>query len=192
MAFENPSRIEVFLHGLVEHYLLSPWYRAYAESLGLRGDERVVELGSGSGALSRHLARCLGGGGRLTCVDLSATWMAVARRRLRGLDNVAFQVGDAARLGLPQRAFDAAVIHFTLHDVEPEARAPTLQALASALKADGRLFIREPTRESHGIQPEEIRRLMGEAGLHELRGQSARSLARGPIYTGTFAPRSGE
>ncbi|MFO8008668.1 MAG: class I SAM-dependent methyltransferase [Candidatus Brocadiia bacterium] len=190
MAFENPSRLEMFLHGFVQHYLLSPWYRRYAESLGLRADEAVIELGSGSGALSRHLARCLADGGHLTCVDLSEAWTRVARKRLRRLGNVTLRAGDISRLDLPEDAFDAAVMHFTLHDIEEGARMPVLQALAPVLKPDGRLFIREPTREDHGMQPDEIRRLMTEAGLQEVDAQCARSLIGGPTYSGTFAPAS--
>jgi hypothetical protein len=50
----------------------------------------------------------------------------------------------------------------------------------------GRLFIREPTRETHGSSVDEIRQLMSKAGLLERESRITRSLLMGPVYDEVF------
>ena len=60
----EPGRAEAFAARLFTNLLLSPLYRRYVDEMGLRGDERVLDYGSGSGAAARHLARRVSGGRR--------------------------------------------------------------------------------------------------------------------------------
>lgn len=77
MDFENPDRMYLMFDALLNNPLGSmilPIYRNYIRSLGLAGDEQVIELGSGSGIATRHLAGMLRKrGGRVLCVDQSKT-----------------------------------------------------------------------------------------------------------------------
>lgn len=73
-----------------------------------------------------------------------------------------------------------------LHDVPADERQALINALASRLTRDGRIAIREPTREKHGIPELEIRDLMSTAGLHRISAQHSRNLFMGDLYDGVF------
>lgn len=153
----------------IESFLVAPVYRRYVESFGLNGNERVLDFGAGSGRLSRYIARrLLKGGGRLTCVDVSEAWMRSLQKKLRRYPNVDFKLGEITSLGIEDASHDAVVIHFVLHHVEQASRQATIAALARTLKENGKLFIREPTKETHGIPAEEVRQLMRANALEEL------------------------
>ena len=187
MSLNDPSRFQLFVHDLFFHRLLRPWYKRYADGFGLRGDEKALDFGSGSGALSRHIAtQLLEGGGQVTCLDTSAAWIARARKRLRNFPNVEFVKGDITQLDIEEASFDVIAINFVLHDIEGEVRQGTLDALSRTLKDDGRLFIREPTKGGHGMPVEEIRRLMNRAGLEEFKFDKSKPLLMRPYYTGVY------
>jgi hypothetical protein len=48
MGAHEPSILEIWITLLVGHLLGGRFYRPYVEGLGLRGDERVLDLGSGA------------------------------------------------------------------------------------------------------------------------------------------------
>jgi cyclopropane fatty-acyl-phospholipid synthase-like methyltransferase len=56
----------------------------------------VIDVGCGCGATTIEFARAVGPAGRVVGVDLSEPMLAVAKERLRGFPNTAFQAGDAA------------------------------------------------------------------------------------------------
>ena len=129
--------------------VLSPYYRSFATSLSLHGNERVLDFGSGSGICSRHIAaRLQRNGGQLDCVDVSHGWMNVVRNTSRRYDNVSYHLEHTTQLDLPESAYDAVVIHFVLHDI-PTAECPGIvKALARRLKPEGRLICLWGSRDS--------------------------------------------
>ncbi len=188
--FSQVTGFDRLRDAVLHHGLVRPIYRRHARRIDVQGNERVLEFGAGSGALSRHLAPRLSNGGTLVCLDTSEAWLEVARKWLRRFENVEFLAGDVLGLDLAPASFDAIVIHFVLHEVAPDGRAYTLSELARILKDDGRLFILEPTRESHGIPAQRIRRLMSEAGLQELSGEEHKPPLFPPTYYGVYGKRS--
>lgn len=191
MSFEKPNLIERFMHVFFMNRLFSFIYRKYADSLGLKGNEKVLDFGSGSGALSKHIAPILlKGGGQLTCIDISEIWIPIAKKWLKKYPNVEFKLGDISRLNIEEGSFDVIVIHFMLHDTERDLRQNTVKALSRTLKDTGRLFIREPTKESHGIPAEEIRELMTKSGLKEIDFKITKTMLGGPMYAGVFGKRT--
>jgi len=184
--FSKATCLDELRDSLMHHWLARPIYRRHAHKVDLAGHENVLEFGAGSGALSRHLASRLDRGGRLVCLDTSEPWLNVARKRLREFDNVEFVLGDVLVLDLGPANFDVVVVHFVLHEVEPERRRDTLRQLGRTLKDDGRLFIFEPTREEHGIPADRIRSLMSEAGLKELSGDEYKPFLLPRSYHGVY------
>jgi hypothetical protein len=57
------------------------------------------------------------------------------------------------------------------------------------MKAGAKLFIREPTKEGHGMRPEEIQELMLKNGIEENDSKTAKSLMMGAMYTGFFSKK---
>ena len=187
MSFAKPNFFEVILIKYLETPLAEPFYRRYVESLGLKGDEKVLDFGSGYGGNASHIARILQKGkGRLSCVDISEFWLSAVKKKLQKYSNIDFKAGEISGLDLEDSSFDVIVVHFTLHDIEKDSRQEVARALARKLKDTGKLFIREPTKKKHGMQPEEIRELMTEAGLKETWYNLSKAMLSGMTYAGIY------
>ncbi|HEU4907006.1 MAG TPA: protein-L-isoaspartate(D-aspartate) O-methyltransferase [Solirubrobacterales bacterium] len=116
-----------------EQTISPPWIvAAICQALALRGEERVLEVGSGSGYSAAVLAQLAA---EVIGVERHESLAAQARRTLTGLGigNVELLVGDGSR-GLAGRAlFEAIAVHAT-------APAPP-RALLGQLAEGGRLVV---------------------------------------------------
>jgi len=191
MTKAEPGRLDVLAMRVVLNGLLSPLYGSYVGQMGLRGDERVLDYGSGSGAAARHLAARLRPPGRLTCVDISARLQWALRGVLRAYPEVELRLGDVRTLGLPGASFDVVLVHWMLHDVPPWDRPAIVVELARLLRPGGRLFVREPTGERHGMPAAEARALLAAAGLSETLGKESRALVLGEHYRAVWVKPAG-
>jgi ubiquinone/menaquinone biosynthesis C-methylase UbiE len=188
----EPSRGEVVLQRAVNNLVLSPLYRRYVDQMGLRGDECVLDYGSGGGAAARHLARRLAeGGGRLTCMDVSARWQAAIRKTLRAFPEVEYRLGDVRAMSLPAASFDVVLVHWMLHDVPPRDRPGIVAELARLLRPDGRLFVREPTGKNHGMPAAEAREPFAAAGLAETLAVEDKAPVLGTYYQAVWTRSAG-
>jgi ubiquinone/menaquinone biosynthesis C-methylase UbiE len=180
---KKPSYLEVFLYCVVT----GPMYKTYFANLGLQGNEKVLEFGSGFGAASRHIARTLSkGSGHLTCVDTSRSWMEVAKRKLKRFSNIDFQLGEIETLPIQDGSCDAVIIHFVLHEIEKSLRQGKMDALVRKLKKNGKLFVREPIKEDHGIPSDQIKEVVHKSGLKEISSKKSKTLLRRRMYEGVF------
>jgi len=153
------------------------------QEMQLRGDERVLDFGSGAGAAARHLAPLLAaGGGHLTCMDVSARWQETLCGVLRAYPDVDLRRGDVRSMGLPDASFDVVLVHWMLHDVPPWDRAPIVAELVRLLRPGGRLFSHEPTNPRHGMPAAEVRTLLSGAGLREGVAEEGKKAILGPYY----------
>jgi len=85
---------------------------AYLDLLGVKEGERVVDIGCGSGVVTRDIARRVGEAGRAVGVDPSPQFLAVARELAQAAGfggQVEFREGSALHLPFPDGAFDVAV-----------------------------------------------------------------------------------
>lgn len=189
MSFKEPNFIHVGLLFFAAVIIGRPIYRKLINNLDLKGDERVLDFGSGPGAASKYIAHdLLKGNGQLTCVDISKVWIGIIKKRLKKYSNVEFKLGDISETDIEVGSYDVILINFVLHDVEEGVRQRTVNALSSAMKETGKLFIKEPTRKSHGMPAEEIRELMTRGGLKEIYFKTEKSFTGppGPKYSGVF------
>ena len=93
---------------------------AYLAEAGFHGGARVLEVGCGTGPVTRDIAR-RPGVGAVVGVDPSPAFVARARELAAGLNNVTFQTADGRSLPFDTGVFDVAVFHTTLcHVPEPE------------------------------------------------------------------------
>jgi ubiquinone/menaquinone biosynthesis C-methylase UbiE len=114
----------------------------YLGLLDISAGQRVLDVGCGSGAVTRDLARRVGPGGLAVGLDPSPALLAVARELAHeaGLgDRVAFREGDARRLPFADGSFDAAVCVTVLSHV-PEGEA-AIPELVRVLRPGGRVGV---------------------------------------------------
>ena len=96
---------------------------AVVDALGLRGHERVLEIGCGHGVAAGYVLERLTSG-RLTALDRSAKMVAAAERRNAQdveAGRAEFIVGSLEELDLGERRFDVAfAVRVGLFHREPE------------------------------------------------------------------------
>jgi 2-polyprenyl-3-methyl-5-hydroxy-6-metoxy-1,4-benzoquinol methylase len=191
MSITEPSRASVRLHEFFWLKVMKGYYRKFVESFGLKGDEKVLDFGCGPGATSKFIVQTLEAkGGALTCFDLSRAWIERAKKNMSKYSNVEYHAEDVRKWGERDDYFDVVVIHFMLHDIDKSERKEVVKELAKKMKVNAKLFIREPTKETHGMRPEEIKDLMFECGLKETESKTGKSLIIGAMYMGVFTKMS--
>lgn len=168
LGYEKPTLLYRFIDEFGNNRLFGFLYANYIKTLKLKGNEKVLDFGSGSGAGSKHLAKILRKrGGNLTCVDISEYWTEKARRRMKNYNNVKFLVGQLQELNLKDNSFDVIYIYYTLHHVSNELRNGIVKEFFRILKPNAKLFIKEPQRENDGMPIEEITGLMDNNGFNK-------------------------
>ena len=89
--------------------------------LPLPAGARILEIGCGTGAVTRTLARALDVG-EVVGLDPGRLFIEQARRRAEGMRGVSFVLGDGRELPFDEGSFDAVVCHTSLcHIPGPEA-----------------------------------------------------------------------
>jgi len=115
------------------------------QALGLRAEDKVLEIGTGSGYVTACLATLAG---HVTSVELFEDFSERAGERLaaQGIHNVELVVGDAAKGWGDEQSYEAIAVTGSL---------PTLpEAFRRALTVGGRLFVivgRSPVMEARLI-----------------------------------------
>jgi ubiquinone/menaquinone biosynthesis C-methylase UbiE len=115
-------------------------YRRRAiELLQLKGHEKVLDIGCGTGILTRRLAAGLDGSGpeQVIGIDAAAKMIAVARRKAAGMGNIRFETAVAERLPFGDAVFDAAVSTFFYHHIDLDLKHRSLAELRRVLKPGG-------------------------------------------------------
>jgi len=75
----------------------------------------ALECGCGTGTFTKAIARKAH---HLTASDLSGEMVEVARVRLQGFENIAFQEADCTRTAFPDRSFDGVFLTNLLHVID--------------------------------------------------------------------------
>jgi ubiquinone/menaquinone biosynthesis C-methylase UbiE len=103
---------------------LSSRLREVVDQLGIRPEDRVLEIGCGHGVAATLVCERLRDGGRLTAIDRSAKMIAAARRRNAAhveAGTAEFIVMRLEDLDLGSRRFDRAfAVRVGLFDRDPE------------------------------------------------------------------------
>lgn len=124
--------------------------------LGVRGGERILDIGSGLGQLSRAVARATGV--RVVAVERSADQIAEAERRaaLAGEQTlVEFRQGDASALPLGDDewgSFDVAHARFLLEHLRDPR--PAVEAMVRAVRPGGRIVLEDDDHDLLRLWPE--------------------------------------
>ncbi|MFO8077220.1 MAG: methyltransferase domain-containing protein, partial [Thermoplasmatota archaeon] len=98
--------------------------------------QSIVDLGSGTGAQARVLAK---NGFSVTGIDASSQMIAVARKK--SSDSIRFIREDITSLGHAEMMFDAANISLVLHPNSPETITKIVRKAKKLIKPNGVVFI---------------------------------------------------
>lgn len=110
--------------------------------LDLDGSHRILDLGCGTGVLTRMIANRLdtAAGGAAVGIDAAAGMIAVARKK-RAAVNCIFQTMAAENLSFEDGAFDAVVSSLFFHHVPLDLKAKALSEAWRVLRPGGQLVI---------------------------------------------------
>jgi len=128
--------------------IFGPCSRRFLLDAGLRAGVSALEVGCGTGNMTRFLAETVGSGGRVVAVDASPRQIEIARERCAeaGERNVTFLYSTAENLDLPPQGFDVACCRLLLMHL----RTPdhVVGRLLRFLVPGGILACEEPTSSS--------------------------------------------
>jgi ubiquinone/menaquinone biosynthesis C-methylase UbiE len=122
---------------------------AALQMLGPRPGERIVDVGCGTGEVTRTLASAVAPTGRVIGVDASDLMVTEARRRAAGHAAVEFRTGDITRLEDDDASCDGAYCERVLQHVEAPARA--VAELARITRVGGRVVVLDSDWGMHAI-----------------------------------------
>jgi ubiquinone/menaquinone biosynthesis C-methylase UbiE len=137
-AKEHVERLELRARGEAEVSARNEYIRL----LGVSPGENVLEIGCGSGAVTRALAERIAPGGKAIGLDACAPLLPIARRLAdeAGLGNlIEFRHGDCRDLPFSDASFDVTLAVTTLSHVPNAERA--LQEMVRVTRSGGRLGI---------------------------------------------------
>jgi SAM-dependent methyltransferase len=128
-------------------YAAAIWFlgqrrRVYDRLIALSGAQEgdaVLDVGCGTGYLTRRAARAVGPRGRVVGVDPAAPAIAYAR----GVSppQCEFRVAGAEAIPEPDASFDVVVSSLAIHHIAPEARPVAFGEMHRVLRPGGRLLI---------------------------------------------------
>jgi ubiquinone/menaquinone biosynthesis C-methylase UbiE len=143
--------------------------RVYARIVvlsGVRPGDSVLDVGSSSGYLTFQLADAAGPSGRVTGVDPSQPAIAYARRHAR--PGLAFTVGVAQDLGLPDASFDVVTCTLAMHHIPVRQRQAAFAEMYRVTRPGGRLLTADMAPLLHSGGRREPRATAGAGSLREL------------------------
>ncbi|MGS2647162.1 methyltransferase domain-containing protein [Streptosporangium sp. LJ11] len=108
---------------------------------GTRPGDQVLDVGCGTGYLTRILAPLVGPAGHVTGVDPSPPMIDHARRRAPG--NCSYVAGAGQALDLPDASFDVVVSSLAVHHMPAAERGAAVREMFRVLRPGGRLLIAE-------------------------------------------------
>lgn len=119
----------------------STFRRRAIETLDLSPEERVLEVGCGTGNSFAPLRAGVGSSGSVVALDVSRGMVRTARGRIReaGWQNVHVVRGDARQPPVAEGRFDAAYAAMSISAVPDPERA--IEATTTALRPGGRLVV---------------------------------------------------
>ncbi len=154
------------------------------DSLDLRGDETVLDVGCGRGLLLIAAARRLSRG-KAVGIDL---WRSVdqsgnrpevtlANARAEGVaERVVIKTGDMRELPYPDGSMDVVISSLAIHNIpDPEGRARAVREIARVLKPNGRVALLDMECTTEYV------RTLHEAGWHTVESSGPSYLMFPPV-----------
>ena len=127
----------VIFSGRLEEF----WNRLISKA-EIKTNEKVVDIGCGSGRLTLLVANQLRNSGEIIGLDASESMIKLCQEKNRSARfPVKFQVGIMEELSFPDNYFDVVISSFALHHVPLNAKLKALNEFKRVLNLEGRLLI---------------------------------------------------
>lgn len=108
----------------------------------LQSGEHVLDVGCGTGVLTRLAAEEVGNDSEVIGIDASAEMIQVAKRKAATAHSKAhFQLGVVESLSFEDDCFDIVLSSMMLHHLPPELKVTGLREIFRVLKPGGRLMV---------------------------------------------------
>jgi ubiquinone/menaquinone biosynthesis C-methylase UbiE len=120
--------------------LFGPWAARLIDAADPQPDERILDVGCGTGIVARQVASRIGAGGSVTAIDLSPDMLAVARARsAREGPVIEWREGRAEQLPFDDDSFDLVLCQFALMFFSDKASA--LAEMRRVVNRGGRVLL---------------------------------------------------
>lgn len=146
----NPETKGIVMHHLAWAYDLSCYLvgmgsrfrRETLQSAQLQPGEHVLDVGCGTGVLTRLAAELVGNEGEAIGIDPSAEMIQVAKcSATKAHSKAYFQLGVVESLPFEDERFDSVLSSMMLHHLPPVLKVAGLEEIWRVLKPDGRLMV---------------------------------------------------
>lgn len=114
------------------------------QELAPKPEERILEIGFGTGHNLARIAKAVGPGGRAFGIDLAESMVAIARKTMNKAecaDWVDLRCGDAEQLPYEAESMDAVVMNFTLELFDTPNIQLVLGEIHRVLRREGRVVV---------------------------------------------------
>jgi ubiquinone/menaquinone biosynthesis C-methylase UbiE len=108
--------------------------RAAMDFLNLQGNEKIIDIGCGTGSLTIEIAQKLTKNGSAVGIDAAAKMIHLARKKAADLKEVQFDIVAAERLWYDDEVFDGAISTFFFHHIDFELKVAALNEMWRVLK----------------------------------------------------------
>jgi ubiquinone/menaquinone biosynthesis C-methylase UbiE len=117
----------------------------------LKPGERFLDVGCGTGVLTRLAAEMVGASGQALGIDPAPRMIAVARKNAAGNSQAEFRIAAIERLPFESGSFDVAVASLMLHHLPPDLKLGGLREVYRVLKPGGRLIVVDLDRPANSL-----------------------------------------
>lgn len=146
----NPETKGIVIHHTAWVYDLGCYFigmgshfrRKTLQHTQLKPGEHVLDVGCGTGVLTRLAAEEVGNDGEVIGIDASAEMIQVAKRKAAKVhSNADFKLGVVESLPFEDEYFDIVLSSMMLHHLPPELKVTGLREIFRVLKSGGRLMV---------------------------------------------------